>query len=322
MPTGITRSLLIQEADRRGFAWREIGPNRRLLQVTVPDGRVELFSGSCPTRTARIGSVITKNKQLTLDFVQDLGFQVPPSMLYDDEQSAQAFLEREGTLAVKPLDSERSQGVTVGVTTVGALQTAVVHARTASPSNRVILQRQLSGNLYRVVIIDGQLAAAAWRRAATVVGDGQQTVEQLTAALNDDPRRGTGGDSPLKIIDLQAVRDFVGSEGLSTVPPAGERVTISAIDSVSAGGDSVDITAAVHPDWRRVCSQIANAAHLFIAGFDLLCPDITQPMDGTYLPLLEINSEPGFKIHEYPTGGGMPVHLATILFDALFPNPS
>jgi D-alanine-D-alanine ligase-like ATP-grasp enzyme len=48
----------------------------------------------------------------------------------------------------------------------------------------------------------------------------------------------------------------------------------------------------------------------------MMIPDISAPMDTTaVLPVLEINSMPGFKMHYYPTAGGVPRNVAAALLD-------
>lgn len=320
MANSVSRTLLIEEAARRGWRTEEVGAHAYFLKVIHPDGRWDLFRGTCPMRSSAIGFMIVKNKHLTMDFAASLGFTTPAYQVVDNLQQATDFLSQNTKIVIKPADGARTEGVTVGVTDPQNVEAAFTHAKANSDTAQVIVQKHLEGNLYRLLVLDGKFIAGSWRYAASVEGDGVQTVEALIAWANQDPRRGKDSSTPLKYIDAAYARAYLGEEAYASVLGAGERVAVSDIDSVSAGGEAVNVTDEVHEDWRRVCVQLANEAGLFIAGYDVICDDISQPLPDNYIPLLEINAEPGMKLHEYPTGGGEPVHLAPLLLDAVFPK--
>lgn len=320
MANSVTRSLLLATAKERGWLAEFIGSGAFFCKISLPDGRWELLSGTTPMRTAANGFVIAKNKQLTLAFTASLGYRTPPYLTPKDDTEAQIFLKQQQEIVVKPLDGQRTEGVTVNVTSAEQLARAIIYARSNSKTNRVLLQKHLSGCLYRLFILDGQLIAAAERRAATVVGDGVHTIAELIGSANLDPRRGKGSDTPLKTINIEQAQDLLGEEGLSSVPTSGQSVRVSSIDSVSAGGESFNVTDQVHQDWIQFATKFSKAAQLFVAGFDVICDDIASPLTpADYVPLLEVNASPGLKLHQYPTGGGEAIEIAPLLLDALFP---
>ncbi|MDB5170272.1 MAG: cphA [Candidatus Saccharibacteria bacterium] len=320
MNNSVTRTLIIAEALRRGWRTEGVGPNEHFLRILHPDGRKELLWGTMSTRTTAIGNMICRYKNLTLSFVQDCGYGVPAFKIVPDEQTALDFLEQHKKIVLKPADGQRTEGVSVGITDAAVIPKAFAYAQQNSSKKSVIAQQHLEGNLYRIVVLDGKLVAAAWRTAAAVVGDGQSTVDELIAQANLDPRRGKGTDTPLKTIDITAAEEFLGHDCMQSIPAVSDRIIVSPIDSISAGGEAVNVTNDVHDDWRRFAEHVATEAGLFICGYDVICEDIAKPLSDSYVPLLEINSSPGMKLHEYPTGGGEPIHLAPLLLDALFPS--
>jgi cyanophycin synthetase len=319
MANSVTRRLLIAEAQKRGWHVEVLGDGEYFCKITHPDGRWEMFRGSRPMKSSANGLIIAQYKNRTMNFVESLGFKVPAYTMSTDEDATRRLLETYGRVVVKPVDGERTRGVSVGVSTDEALNQAVQVAKDASKAGKVIVQQQLEGNLYRLLTINGRFIAAAQRKAAAVTGDGRHNVAELIATLNADPRRGKGVDTPLKTIDVEAARVFVGDKVFEQVVPDQRVVRVSAIDSVSAGGESIDVTATVHPRWQEITTRIATEAGLFVCGYDIMCADIAAPPQDDILPLLELNSSPGLKLHEYPTGGGEPIKIAPILLDELFP---
>lgn len=316
MANSITRELLLREAARRGWRTETIGPRAQLLKITSDTGRVEMFSGSRPMRSSANGRVISVFKNLTLSFVESLGYQVPAYTIIDNAASAQEFLAAHGRIVVKPIDGAQSMGVAINITEPVALAQAIQEAQRYSATGRVIVQKQIEGKLYRIFVLNGTVPVVTERRAAHVVGDGHATVRALVSKLNEDPRRGEGSDTPLKKVNSAAVESYLGSKGLERIPAEGEIVRVTDIESVSAGGEAVNVTDQAHPSWANAACEITKAMGLFIAGFDIICDDIAKPLQDKYLPLLEINSSPGLKIHEYPSVGA-PVHLAPLIFDEL-----
>lgn len=318
MANSVTRTLLLQEAARRGWKTETIGAGAAFLKITHPDGRWEMFRGSEPKRSSAIGQAISKEKHLTLDFVRSYGYAVPEYALVRTTDDALAFLQQHGTMVLKPTDGQRSEGVTVNITDVNQLEAAVELALKHSNSKKLVAQRHLDGNMYRLLVLDGKMIAATWRTGLAVTGDGESSVGQLMTAMNLDPRRGVGGDLALTVINTDSAAEHLGEDGLTYVPAVNESVSLADMDTVPGGG-AVAVTHQVHDDWRYFAEHMSQELGLFICGFDFICEDISQPIADNYVPILELNAAPGFRIHQYPTGGGEPVEVAPLLLDALFP---
>lgn len=317
MANSVTRQLLLQEAARRGWKTQAIGEGAEILRVESHTGQVEMFHGSRPMKSAANGHYIAVYKNLTLRFVELLGYTVPAYKAAETVDEAAQFLAAHGKIVVKPIDGSQSKGVTVGITTPETLDRAMQEARLHSNKHKVIVQKQIEGKLYRIFVLNGSVPVITERRAAQVVGDGVSTVQELVVQLNADPKRGDGSDTPLKRIKLSTVGAYLGADGLQRVPSEGEVVRVAEIESVSAGGEAVNVTAQAHPSWSVAACAITKEMGLFLSGFDIMCDNIAKPVEENYIPLLEINGYPGLKIHEYPSAGE-PVHLAPLIFDSLF----
>jgi hypothetical protein len=68
----------------------------------------------------------------------------------------------------------------------------------------VIVEAFVPGLDYRVLVVDGQVVAAAELRPAAVTGDGSRNIGQLIELANADPRRGPGHARELTRITLDA----------------------------------------------------------------------------------------------------------------------
>jgi cyanophycin synthetase len=176
----------------------------------------------------------------------------------------------------------------------------------------VVVERQLPGRDYRVLVVDGEIVAAAERVAAHVVGDGEHTVAELIELTNADPRRGEGHSRVLTRLQVDEVVTGVLERQdctLDTVPGAGREVWLRDNANLSTGGTSRDVTDRLHPDVRRLCLRVAALISLDIAGIDLKLPDITEPLPPIVDPeqvtagVIEVNAVPGLRMHLAPVQG-------------------
>ncbi|HKR82455.1 MAG TPA: hypothetical protein VJR27_05680 [Candidatus Saccharimonadales bacterium] len=315
----VTREKMVEEAKRRGWSIAYFGPDDFFYEIITTDGRHSLFRGSSPQTAPWIGGYICKHKLYSLEYLEHIGITPPPFSLFADDVSAQKFLQDHSRIVVKPENSEQSKGVTVDITDMAALREAVATAREFS--SQIILQKQLEGQLYRLLTVGGTFCAAAVRTAPFIIGDGQRTILALIDEKNGHPLRGEASTSPLKTIKVTEVALYLASKGqsLEDIPMLDEQVTLGPIASVSAGGEAADITDQVHQDYIDIAERISQSLGLVTCGFDLMVADISKPLEGSF-PMLEMNSTPGLKIHYYPTAGGQPRNVAAAILDAAFPE--
>jgi cyanophycin synthetase len=318
MKDSISRQLLRHAATDCGYAVSLPGDQEYFLEVAHPSGKRILFRGTMNNRNSAIGSLVARHKDLTLNFFASRGIAMPPYRLYSTTDEAVEFLRQHHTIVVKPVDGAQSKGVTVDVTDEVTLGEAVELAQGKGYNGKVILQKQLSGKLYRLIVVNGVMVAAALRRAPEVTGDGSQTVRQLIEQLNADPRRGETADTPLKKISLSSAEAYLGTRQIDTVLSAGEVLRVSALDSVSAGGEAVDVTESVHARHAELAEWVSKELDLYVCGIDIMTEDISLPPQDDHWPLLEINSQPGLKLHHFPTGGGQPRDVAGMIMKNLF----
>ncbi|MGN6793626.1 MAG: Mur ligase family protein, partial [Streptosporangiaceae bacterium] len=207
-------------------------------------------------------------------------------------------------------------------------------AAAGSGSCEVIVETYVPGKDYRVLVVDGRVAAAAELRPPCVTGDGEHTVIELIDMLNADPRRGQGHSRPLtKITVDDAMLAHVAAAGFQpgTVPTSGQQITLRRNGNLSTGGTSKDVTDQVHPDVAEMCRRTAAVTGLDICGIDLRLEDIGAPLFAASLAgssrssggrqavaVIEINACPGLRMHLTPADGtGRAV--AEAIVDRLYP---
>ncbi|HJW35921.1 MAG TPA: cyanophycin synthetase, partial [Actinomycetes bacterium] len=194
-------------------------------------------------------------------------------------------------------------------------------AQAESRRGTVLVERYVTGNDYRVLVVGGRMVAIAERVPAHVVGDGTSTVAQLVERTNADPRRGVGHEKVLTRIRVdQAAIELVRAQGLELddVPAEGTIVKLTLTGNMSTGGISIDRTDEAHPDNVEIAEEAARVVGLDVAGIDFIAPDLAEPVRETGGAIVEVNAAPGFRMHTHPTVGE-PQYVAKPVVDLLFP---
>jgi cyanophycin synthetase len=304
--TGPSTRAIIAAARRRGIPVERCadlslirlgwGERRRLAWAAMTD------------RTSGVGLDIAGDKEIARRLLGDAGVPIPAGgVARSAAEAARLFASLGSPVVVKPRQGRQGDRVTLSVTTGAEMAYAF-----AAAGQDVIVERQLGGRDYRVLVVNGEIVAAAERIAAHVVGDGRSTVAELVDRTNTDPRRGAGHSRVLTRITVDdASMRVLERQGLSVsdVPKAGETVWLRETTNLSTGGTSHDVTDRVHPDVTRLCQRVAALVGLDIAGVDLRLPDIAEPLPPVAAGrevaggVIEVNAVPGLRMHLAPVRG-------------------
>ncbi len=268
--------------------------------------------------TSAIGESIASDKELTKSLLQSCGVPVPEGQVVESAEEAWDAARDIGLpVVVKPSDANHGRGVSLELTTRDEVMAAFAVAE--PEGSDVMVERFVRGHEHRLLVVGGQVVAAARGDIITVTGDGASSVSALIdSQLNSDPRRGAEEEFPLDVIDLatdaklQLELKRQGLDGLS-VPAKGQVVTIQ-----RNGNLSVDCTDQVHPEVAHAAVLAARIVGLDIAGIDLVAQDISRPLAAQCGAIVEVNAGPGLLMHLKPASGqARPVGEAIV--DYLFP---
>jgi cyanophycin synthetase len=257
---GVSTAALAAAARQRGIPVRRVGA-RSLLRLGYGCHR-RLTWAALTSHTSAVGVDIAADKQLAKQLLADAGVPVPPGVVaWSGPEAQEALTKIGGPVVIKPLGGRQGASLTIGVGTAAEAEAA--YRKAAAASDAVLVETLVPGADYRVLVIDGEVAAAAQLRPASVTGDGEHTIGQLVAAANADPRRGVGHSRELTRITLDAdALSHLDALGLDdhSVLAAGQVVSLRRNANLSTGGTSRDVTELVHPEVAEMCRRAASAA--------------------------------------------------------------
>jgi len=316
---GPSTGSIVEEAASRGIPWIRLnkyslcqlgyGASQKRIQATVT------------SETSSIGVEIACDKEDTKYLLEQAEVEVPRGDIISKESSLEEACNYVGyPLVIKPIDGNHGRGITVDVQNY---DDAVVAFHTAKDvSRRVIVEKFITGEDHRLLVINNILVAAAVRTPAHVIGDGKSSIKELVDIVNADPRRGYGHEKVLTMITMNNLTQTIIADAGYTedsVLKKGERLILKDTANLSTGGTAEDITDIVHPANVSMAERISKIIDLDICGIDIITNDITKPLSETGGAVLEVNAGPGFRMHLAPTTG-LPRNVAAPVVDKLFPT--
>ncbi|QNP57837.1 hypothetical protein [Paenacidovorax monticola] len=289
----------------------EVGAGIHRAQYMVGQGPWRrLMANAYTANTSHVGKDLSGDKVRARTALARAGLPVPAQCRVGSAEEAVREASRMGyPVVLKPSGSRASQGVYTMLTGPEAIER--VFPLIEEEHGDLIMEKQVVGQDYRLLVVGSRCIAAARRLHPTVTGDGQRTIAELSAAANVELGRDGIFNAPVTMDPetLQALRDQ--DMAPDSIPPQGQTVVLR--KAACPASLAEDVTHLMHPSLARMAEQAAAAVQLDMAGIDLVCPDITQPWQGTGTAIVEINAGPAVDINSFPDlGAPQPVARAML----------
>ena len=298
--------IIVREALRRGISVEVLDAEAGFFELSF-GGRTVTCRESLSELTTSIAMSRCDDKAVTHRILGRAKLRVPAQVKYKDKEQAERFLEEFGAVVVKPARGEQGAGISVDVRDREALEEAVAEAHKFSDT--VLLEEFVTGTDLRIIVIAGEVVAAATRRPPRIQGTGQASIRELIEKQSRRRGAATGGESSIPID--RETRRCVQEAGyeLDDVLPYGEYLTVRKTANLHTGGTIHDVTERLHPTLAQAAVRAAAAIDIPVTGLDFI---VTDPAKEDYV-IIEANERPGLANHE-------PQPTAERFVDLLFPN--
>lgn len=284
--------------------WRIAG------QIRYKDGSKRYFRYNTLDLNPVGASDIAKDKDYANFFMARMGYPTVRGKSFFSDEWCKAIQSRRNTSAayayakklglpviVKP--NSGTQGI--GVALVHTKQEFFRALKQIFKNDRVALvQQQVRGQDYRIVVLDKEIISAYERIPLNVVGDGRSTIKQLLAK-KARAFVASSRDTRINLKDPR-ISTKLKHQGLTlrSIPARGERVFLLDNANLSTGGDAVDVTKDIHPEFKKLAIKLTKDMGLRLCGVDLMVDgDIQNRPRRCWI--LEINAAPGLD-HYVKTG--------------------
>jgi D-alanine-D-alanine ligase-like ATP-grasp enzyme len=294
----VTRGLWTEAASHLGAEIRELSLSNKLappvFEFRLGDAKTRVLGQLTPF-VERPSTAVASDKPLAYQLLTEAGIPVPEHVVVDarDFATARAFLERGPVpCLVKPAGGRGGEGVIGSIRTLAQLRRAVLHASADSPM--LLIERQLDGDQFRVVVLQGEILVVLRRVRPRVTGDGEASVAELIWREYEArlALEGAGGLKPFRIgPDCLHTLEEQGLN-LRSVPPSGTSVTVMTATNFGGSGDSEVIAGPLSEALQTEVLKAVDVLGVRLAGVDLITSDTSRALTESAGAILDVGPAP------------------------------
>lgn len=312
-PRLMTNTVIVAEALARGIGVEKSPKHPRRIVLSSLGSRHTWQAGGT-TLNKPSAKRLVSYKEVTSRLLLNRGVNAPENAVFapEDLDRAWAWGKKLLPLVIKPKDENQGRDVVVGVATYEEFAAGFTHV--ANGRTSLLVEEFHQGLEHRCLTIDNRLVAVTRRRPASVLGDGESTIEQLVTEKNTQR---WGIHKQLKL-DGEALQHLAKS-GLTTksVPAEDQRTYLLATSNIHRGGDAIDATDELSPiEIEQVEKAAGQFPGLRLGALDVL---LSRGDAEGELSVLEVNANPMITMHHLPWEG-QPRDVAGAILTAMFPH--
>ncbi|MBU3181098.1 cyanophycin synthetase [Clostridium psychrophilum] len=314
---GVSTLNIYNEAQKRGIPILKMGKNSMLqLGYGKYSRTIQATIGS---DTSAIAVNIAQDKLMTKELLSMHFLPVANGRKVISSDDAIMGAKDIGyPVVLKPQFGNQGKGVIANIKDEKELSNA--YETLIKEFEDIIVEKCISGRDYRVCSVYGDIVAVSERMPPYILGDGISSIERLIKNINEDARRGEGHEKVLTKIKIDdTLLGYLKHKkySLNSILNKKEKLNLKENANLSTGGFAIDSTELISDENIEICKRAASAIGLDICGIDLICEDISKPLNAG--AIIEINAAPGIRMHHNPYIGAKQ-NVAGHIVDKLFEN--
>lgn len=209
-------------------------------------------------------------------------------------------------LVVKPRFGSLSRHTTINIKNEEELKRAIEIVKIIS--DEFIVEKYIEGKDYRVTIVGNKMIACALREPPNVVGNGNESIEQLIKRKNSDILRGEKNQKNTTLHKIGINRrtaEFLNKQNyhFDYVPKKNEKIYLDNKVILASGADIHDATDKIHKENIVLLEELSKLLGTSLIGFDIITSDISKPHNKIPFSIIEANGAPYIDMHHFPTYG-------------------
>ena len=226
-----------------------------------------------------------------------------------DISTAKSFMSKiNRSIVVKPAyGTGAGAGITTNVTGVIRLYQALAWSRAFCLET--VIEEQIKGDNYRLLVLNGELLDCIIRRPPTVIGDGITSIRRLIQRENKERIRNSARLAQnLIYIDLDT-KNTLAAQGMSlrTKPAKGQVVKVKDVINFNRAEDNESPAEGPAESLILLSRKISETIGVSLVGIDIITEDFTKDLGESGGRVIEVNTPPGHFYHHHKKGEGYPV---------------
>ena len=250
----------------------------------------------------------SRNKNQVLLKLKQAGLPVLPQKII---KSPKDYLKIKAIIpfpqVIKPLYGQKGRHVYLNLKNSVEAQSALKQVLKNNPP--AVIEPYFKAHDYRFLVLKQKLIGLCQRIPPTIIADGQHNLEQLIKLENQkrlDYNQKKGKRLLNRLLVWTRIKWYLNQQGLklTDIPPKKQKITVYPLTNFSTGGQVKTINpSTIHSSYKKIALKAVKQTGLTIAGLDMLIKNIKKPAKPQNCAVLEINSDPGLRLHDWPNQG-------------------
>ncbi|ADQ03968.1 ATP-dependent carboxylate-amine ligase domain protein ATP-grasp [Caldicellulosiruptor owensensis OL] len=294
--------LLKNACMKRGIRFTRIGYTDTFI---LGEGKyAKLFAGLISEHDFGVVS-ISNDREMEREFLKLNFFPVAPfEVIFTSDQLTESIKKLGFPISIKGC---RKDSPNIGNIRTNQ-QALEAFNMVKSIENRVIVERYVPGNSYKILVVNGKVVAAVERTSPYIVGDGKRRISELLDQ----------GERNNKYIQKNILKQGF---TLDDILPKGMRIFLKEPTSFKTGCITTDVTEKIAYENQQLFVEIAERLGYVITVLDFVTEDISLPYSvvGGYVVDIETNCD--LRIFSQTCNSDIFNTILDVYFEKI-PNPS
>ena len=295
----ISSQLIINEWKKQWYSSNILSSENNLFELYNEDKTVLFKSIDCWLNSS-VWLKIANNKELTYIIAEKNNIKVPICRYINrsEFENGDYWLHDFAfPVITKPINGAHWKWVALDILNMKELKEWLTFSFNDINCTRVVVQEQISGEDFRILVINGKVEGVTKRIPPYALGDWKKTINQLISEENLSPNR-----SVSKILIDDESKKYLKSiwYTLDSILKLGEKINVRKNANLSTWWLSIDYTEKTHEEIKNEAIKIANACWLGFCWIDFFCEDISLWLIEGKGAIIEINATPWIRMHDFP----------------------
>ena len=301
----LSTQVLLKETIKQGIHFYFLDRQDNFLEL-YNDHLRQWVKQATKTKLDHYASVLAmENKLVTKTLLARAGIHVAYGESYIKPEAAVNVYSHfsDSDIVIKPNQTNFGIGITILKTPYSEKEFAQAIHFAFQFDQRILIEHFFPGKEYRFLVIHDEVVAVLHREAANVIGNGQDSIQELVRQKNLHPMRGEGYRKPLEKIKLEEIeQQFLKKQQLNinSILAKDEKIYLRENSNISTGGDSLDFTDSIPDVYKNIAIKATQSVDAVICGVDMMIRDIYQHHPKGNYCLIELNFNPAIHIHTFP----------------------
>lgn len=172
-----------------------------------------------------------------------------------------------------------------------------------------VVEPFFKGKDYRFMVLNNEVIGLSQRKPPIIIADGKHNIKQLIEIENQkrlEYNQKVGRRMLNRMLIWDRIKWYLKHQGLklTDIPSKNKKITVYPIANFSTGGTVETISLnKIHPSYLELAIKAAQVIGLTVSGIDILIKEIKKKATNKNCAIIEVNSDPGLRLHDWPNKG-------------------